>query len=373
MPSFFARARAKGRFALLRAGLAAFPERRLFCPVPFRHMEIMQGGRASLCCWVPHSPGNVLREGLMEVWNSDQAQRIRGSILDGTFRYCNLKLCPLYRHGRLPTQDACAGSAYEDVVARRQVRLDTLRLWVGFDARCNLRCRSCRTEAWHPDEQGKRDIDALMGTVRENLESLRGLGLTGNGDPFFAPSVRSFLFEHDASAHPGMELSILTNGQLLTPENWERMAAAQPAVHSISVSVDAARAGTYEYVRRGGKFETVARNLEFVSGLRREGRIGDFRINFVVCAANYREMPEFAAWGGRLGVDHVIFSFMSDWGVQGSEGYAEQAVHLPGHPEHEGLRDVLKAPELAEPYVFRGNVSDLSPRRILTDGMFLDV
>ena len=62
------------------------------------------------------------------------------------------------------------------------------------------------------------------------------------------------------------------------------------------VSVDAARQDTYEVVRRGGSFDRLCRNLDFLGGLRAERRIDLLRLDFVVQALNFREMPEFVEW-----------------------------------------------------------------------------
>jgi molybdenum cofactor biosynthesis enzyme MoaA len=75
--------------------------------------------------------------------------------------------------------------------------------------------------------------------------------LTGTGEPFVSVPIRDFLFNLDASLYPDLKLFLLTNGQLLI-KNWDKMKAAQPAVKSIQVSIDAAGRETYEAIRLGG-------------------------------------------------------------------------------------------------------------------------
>src|SRR4051794_31621476 len=69
--------------------------RRRFCAKPFRHLEIAAGGDAYLCCsgWLPESVGNVGNESIASIWNGARAQKVRRSILDGSFAFCGA--CPL--------------------------------------------------------------------------------------------------------------------------------------------------------------------------------------------------------------------------------------------------------------------------------------
>ena len=73
---------------LLKFALGSMPERKLFCPIPFKQMEIMSGGGTNLCCYVRKSPGTIVDNKLIDIYNSHSAQSIRASILDGTFKYC---------------------------------------------------------------------------------------------------------------------------------------------------------------------------------------------------------------------------------------------------------------------------------------------
>ena len=72
---------------LLKAAMARFPERKLFCPMPFKMIEIERGGGSNLCCWLPKSPGRLDDKGLMALWNSPGAREIRASILDDILRF----------------------------------------------------------------------------------------------------------------------------------------------------------------------------------------------------------------------------------------------------------------------------------------------
>src|SRR4051794_17680944 len=72
---------------------------RLFCSRPFKWFEISRSTEEAevfLCCpsWLEKSVGNLRRQTVAEIWNGDEAQKIRASIHDGSFRHCNGRRCP---------------------------------------------------------------------------------------------------------------------------------------------------------------------------------------------------------------------------------------------------------------------------------------
>ncbi len=78
-----------------------------FCPKPFERFELQENGSVYLCCpgWLPRPAGNLNSDSAARIWNSDQAQAIRRSILDGDFSYCNKALCPEIQARSLPTRN----------------------------------------------------------------------------------------------------------------------------------------------------------------------------------------------------------------------------------------------------------------------------
>jgi hypothetical protein len=64
--------------------------------------QVNPGGSVHACCanWIQEDPGRYGRitdRPLREVWNSERAREFRRSILDGSYRYCKLDNCALYR------------------------------------------------------------------------------------------------------------------------------------------------------------------------------------------------------------------------------------------------------------------------------------
>jgi uncharacterized Fe-S cluster-containing radical SAM superfamily protein len=359
------------KYALLKAALARLPERKLFCPMPFKMIEIERGGSANLCCWLPRSPGRLDEKGVMNLWNSPGAEDIRATILDGTFRYCDLDRCPYFVSGSLPLQKNITDGPYAEIIRNNLTQLDTAKVFLAMDPRCNLRCISCRSDYARISEEEQDEVNRLMGYVKRDLAHITAIGLSGSGDPFVGPETRELLFNHDSVRYPHLKFYILTNGQMFNQTCWEQMKNARDAVASVQVSIDAATRETYEKVRLGGSFANLQENLRLLSELRRKGAIGEFIISFVVNALNFREMKDFARMGFELGCDQIAFSFMSNWLTFSEEEYFELALHLPGHKDHRALKETLADPVFRDSRVFMHNLSGLQARRILGESMFV--
>jgi hypothetical protein len=342
---------------------------RLFCSKPFEWFEVSRGreeGDAFLCCpsWLETPVGNLTRDSVEESWNGEAAQRIRRSILDGTFEYCNAARCPFLQTRSGPVQRV------EDVTdpdLRAVIDGGLTVLPYGprsvncsYDRSCNLSCPSCRTQVIVESRSRERIFGIQEKINNDALADARLLYITGSGDPFGSPFFRRWLQTMRRSDMPQLQvLHLHTNAQLWTPRMWETIPEdIRALVKRADISIDAAEPETYAVNRRGGRFDVLLRNLEFISGLRADGPLEWLGINMVVQANNFAQMPAFVRLGQRFGVDTVYFHQLVNWGTFSDAEFASRAVHLPGHPQHAALRDVLDDPTFDEPIVHLGNMTE---------------
>lgn len=330
----------------------------------------MPHGKTLLCCYIQKSPGVLEDDNLLEIYNSPTAQKIRASILDNTFRYCNLEACPHFSAGSLPLQKDCLGTQYEDIIRKQSPSVKDLNIWLSFDQRCNLRCISCRAKQVHYSTQEKDETKKLLKQIKSALPQIKNLGLNGSGDPFASKTFRLFLAELDATQFPRLQIYILTNGILLNQQIWDEIHKATPAITSIQVSIDAANKTTYEKIRRGGSYNILLSNLQFISKLRRNNHIKEFIISFVVNAHNYKEMVKFISLGKALNCDQVYFSAIMDWGVLPHKKYLQLAVHLPNNPCHQDFKNQLYHNAFNDSIVCLGNLHKFKPNILLRDSLF---
>ncbi len=338
-----------------------------FCPNPFRQLDVYEGGQAYLCCssWLPTSIGNLSEQTVAQAWNSERAQAIRAGILDGSFRHCDHQVCPVIQDGRLPTlASARQHPDWASIIEQGQTRLEKLPEFINLcnDASCNLWCPSCRQERInHVDGEGLAKARELQDRIVQDLLSRPTdrhfrINVTGSGDPFASRVYRDFLFGLDGEDFPNLRISLQTNGVLLTPKNWRRMARIHPNIDQIVISFDAASPDTYAVTRRGGHWPTLLENVAALGALRQRGELAYLRLDFVVQQANYREIPAFVELAEQLGADHACFSLLLDWGTWPTPIFDIQAVWKRDHPEFPAFLEVLRDPSLTRSSVILGNL-----------------
>jgi pyruvate-formate lyase-activating enzyme len=301
----------------------------MFCCRPFEQYYVDVAGDVHLCCpqWIAMPVGNVLSSNPLEVWNNWVAKNIRNSVLDQSFRHCtNCRL--------LPGPSGCVVDEPPRAIPTDRVHT----LTVAYDPACNLRCRSCRHELQGTTAKAERIQDVLLSSGI--FKSVDRVCSSGSGDPLASRLFWELLSKLPPQNHPHLRLVLQTNGLLLDTHTWERLASLGYAerINEISISVDASTAATYEE-NREGDFERLMQNIKMIAK-----RQIPLQLNFVVQANNYREMPDFVALALGLGAQRIYFSALDNWETYEKSNYLERAVHLPGHPEHSDLLEMLRSP-----------------------------
>ena len=334
----------------------------LFCDKPFLTAEIAQEGRVFLCCplQVPTVVGDAEDGSFMQVWNSEKAQAVRASILDGSFAHCREKTCGALQSRSLPKRDEVTDPYLSTIIRSKMTRLPRgpMSITMNYDRSCNLACPTCRAGVITLKGAAKQEALAIQewATDAEHLKDGAYLHFTGSGDAFASQIFHSFLRRFDPKANPRVRIGLGTNGLLFTEKNWEGI--CNEAIDVVCISVDAASPATYA-LNRGGDFDLLLANLRFVGALRARRAIGVFAMNFVVQENNYAEMPAFIALARSVGADFTFFQQIVNWGTFSSAEFERRAVHLPGHPQHERFLSVLGDPGMADPMVNLHNLAAL--------------
>ena len=337
--------------------------RRSFCHKPFTTLSVHGQGVARVCChdWLPTSIGNLESQPPPEVWNSKTAQAVRESILDGSFRYCKAHVCPDLVAGTLPTQAQVTDPFLIHVISRKLVKLarGPRHLALSYDTSCNLKCPTCRTHlimANSAEVQRMRSVQRRL--LDECLPGASELFMSGFGDPLASRVCRELLRSMDCRDYPGLTIHLMTNGLLLGPAMWKSMARITPAIRSVHISIDAATPETYRR-NRGGNFEKLMGNLEFLQAVRRETGAPLLEISFVVQDNNYREMEAFVRLGQRFGAIRVLFQRLIRWQAMTVADFHAAAVHEPAHPNFEEFQSVLSSTVFVDEIVDFSNLSNL--------------
>lgn len=347
---------------------------RLFCSKPFSWFEVStkganvkRKGDVYMCCptWLDKSIGNLSDRSVEEIWNGKEAQAIRQSILDGSFRYCDDSKCAFLqtKSGPVQTVEEVQDKDLKEAIENRLSILPygPKEVICSYDSSCNLSCPSCRFEVFIEHDK-EEEILKLQERLRSGaLADARFLYITGSGDPFGSPYFRKWLQTMDIKEMPKLqEIRLHTNAQLWTPSMWQSIPEnIRTLITSAEISVDAANSETYSINRRGGDFEKLLRNFEFISSLIQQEALKSVTISMVVQENNFREMPDFVRMGKRFGFHVIYFSQLVNWGTFSNQDFKRRAVHFPSHPLYEDFSKQLQDEIFDEPEVYLGNLTEI--------------
>lgn len=347
-----------------------------FCPIPFAYLATGWGGDTFHCtcpAWLPYKSGNIHEASSAdEIWNSPAAQKIRSSILDGSFKYCSRTLCSFIVGRTLPQAGASPAGDHPGLDPKAVMDTGPRSVELSHDPSCNLACPSCRTEVRMAKAA---ETDRMAVATRQVLLPLlaRTKGrvyVTGGGEPFASRHFRDLLRRLNRPEFPGLQLLLMTNAQLVGKEMWKEFEHLHAILHIVSVSVDAASREVYEKLRAPGKWDRLVEGVEFLAGLRSEGRIPRLRLNFVVQRDNLREILEFVALARSWGVDYVWLQKMANYGSFSAEDFLAGDVTRPRHPDHRLFLETFGDPALQDPFVDASLFNGLIPGITFADRHF---
>jgi len=340
-----------------------------FCYRPFELLEIHKEYYGFVCCpsWLPVIVGNCNKSGILDTWNSEKSKKIRASIIDGSFKYCDHKECPKIQGDELPRYENL-NAKWKKIYDSKQTHIEELpsEIALCYDISCNLACPSCRSEKVL-DIRGRSYDEKLAFTnyLIELVNQSQGqkesttLRVTGSGDPIAAPIYFKLLQEIDGTKLPHLKIILQTNGLLLNAKNWQRLHKIHKNIVAISISIDAASAETYRKVRRLGDWDKLMNNLSFISKLKEEFNFNGFCLNFVVQKENYNEMSSFVQMALDLkNVTEVFFSFVNDWDTWSQKDYQNQCIWKKDHPLFNDFLKTLANPIFDNEIVIMGNLSE---------------
>ncbi len=340
-----------------------------FCHNPFESVFIDFRGEVYLCnCpeFLPTTAGNLAKSSFKEVWNSKTARKIRESILDGTYSYCDDENCPYLKSGTLSKNEEVIDPSHLQIIAQRITDLSKLpkEIIAAYDLSCNLSCPACRESVLINKGDALTKSKRIHEVVTNEVLSkdTEKLVMAGNGEPLFSKLYRSILEEFDQNRFPKLQISLITNGLLLTPTTWKKISKSHKAIDTIGISVNAAKEATYKTNQRGGRFSQLLSNLNFIKTLRQNNKLRALYLNFYVQKNNYREMKEFIHICKEYGADMITFQVLLKAAHNRECKFFENAVHLKDHPEHNNFLKILESPVFLDPIVSLGNLSPFLPR-----------
>lgn len=194
-------------------------------------------------------------------------------------------------------------------------------------AKCNIYCPMCPRET---HRQPKEDMDeavfqALVSGTGRTAEHMMLIGL---GEPLLDPGIFDRI--HHCQRH-GISTLISTNGTLLDEKAASRLLDS-PLEH-ITLSFDGYSKETFEYYRKGAKFERVRDNFVRFCRMKHERRSRlQVVVQMVKMDGNQHEVDSFTAfWRAVPGVDLIRIKADETNLMQPAAGHAREDWTHPCH------------------------------------------
>jgi radical SAM protein with 4Fe4S-binding SPASM domain len=168
-------------------------------------------------------------------------------------------------------------------------------------AKCNLYCPMCPRET---HKQPKADMSGAVfeRLARESGSTAEHMMLIGLGEPFMDPHI----FERIELCHQHSISTLLsTNGTFLDERIAERLLASP--LEQITLSFDGATKESFEFYRKGAKFEKVRDNFVRFARMKQARRSKmQVVVQMVRMERNAAEVADFARfWSAVPGVDQI--------------------------------------------------------------------
>ena len=273
------------------------------CKNPFNYLD-SQGNQSYICCpsWCDTDINYEKNDSLG--WETSRANEIRKSVLDGSYKFCDKKVCPSLNeliHKKTIPDNFIEKNKFTDYYGINNIE-DVYNInfypefiLFGFDRSCNLKCPSCRHSLVPNDRkntpqyiQKNKILDIIERKFSKNVKRLL---ITGSGDPFYSNIYREYLQNFNKSKYSKLEcIKIITNGRMLNKKMWDSLNCTE-YIKDIEVSIDAGSKTTYENITRlGGSWDELIENLKFINTI---PTIGIIQLSFVVNEYNFHEMNSF--------------------------------------------------------------------------------
>jgi radical SAM protein with 4Fe4S-binding SPASM domain len=257
------------------------------CSYPFSQLFLMPGGMVTPCCYLAQDPhyyvGDIRKQSLEEMWNSEKMQALRKEFLSGKPVTCKKQMqasqCNLVR------KDLKENLELKEVMPFPMVRLDMM-----LNGLCNLKCVMCKVwtqpngvytknQFW---EEGQEKIFPYLEEV-----DIKG------GEPFIQKEFFRLIDEVSA-VNSRCIWEVTTNAHYdFTDKIKESLKKVKIA--RLSVSIDSLDPENFAKIRIKGDLSIALRTLDDFIEFKNThpSNMTQICANFVVQEANWHEVPAF--------------------------------------------------------------------------------
>ena len=264
------------------------------CTAPYKNIVVDFNSNCLICgCdgWLPIPVGQVQDFATLDdVWTSPIAKILQQDIDAKKFTWCAVDHCG---------------------IKQGNVTQATYALAINIDESCNLHCPSCRREPiMHLSgpivDKKIQDIERILLWL-ELFDRPIHITLSGNGDPLASTIIRPLIKKYKPKATQTFKL--FTNGLLIKKQLED--SSILKNITEFSISVDAGSQAVYENVRRGGSWEVLLENFDYLKSID-NNRLTT--LNFAVQKNNFKDLQNFVDVCKNYNFNAKIHG-LDDWGT----------------------------------------------------------
>lgn len=327
-----------------------------FCNRPYDHLHITYSGKTYCCGWAPKRQiGDLSKQSIKEICEGPDAEALRASIEDQSFRYCLETSCPFISNDQLP--DLSEEEFRKEIEARRGKPPTNFNL--AYDYTCNHACPSCRDGLFRVAPGYRRQMEGLEAEILPYLGNAKFLEATGNGDVFASRYMMSMLSKmrpEDKSCRITLE----TNG-VLVKRNWSAVQHLEEYDLTVIVTPNSFVRETYKLLSGGfDNLHATLDSMDFLCELREQKRIRNYIITMVIQEANFREVPAFVETClKRFKADRVQLRPILPWfHLFHDKEFSDKDLTNPCHPDHKEFVEIMNHSVCQNPKVFHWSGKD---------------
>ena len=321
-----------------------------YCQQFYDYLSIdNNNGNICLCPWMePQNAciGNLTCDRVEEAYNGDYATFLRSTMDDQTFQFCRPEACPYLQNDEL---EEISPEEYEH---RKKSSYYPKIINLAYDFVCNQYCETCRRSVFMPPAGYGEQMRIIQEKIAPYLDKAKRITASGHGDPFASKYMMSVL-ENMHPTDPDCSFLLETNGVFFDAVHWERIKHLARFRVELVVTINSFDPFTYRHISRGGDYEKMLQNLEFMSQLRKRGELAHLTNTLVIQDRNFREIPSFIKRSfENYAFDQVILRPVYQWGTMDEDVYWFKDVLNPLHPYHQEYLEILQDPALKDSRVY---------------------
>jgi radical SAM protein with 4Fe4S-binding SPASM domain len=271
-----------------------FLSKKPLCNAPFANIYIDGDGNITPCCFNRDDIlGNIYKQDIQQIWNSENAEHLRHQFLTGKFPQ-GCKACENAIH---------SGNYYNSGIftySRLNPRKAQI-LAVDFELSywCNLSCIMCNlhTKAYELQPSQEDEILKKIKPILNKIQKARFYG----GEPLLIPVYRK-IWQKIIEVNPNCNILIQTNGMLLDTEFKELVKKGN---FTFNISLDSLKSDTANKIRVGSDLNTILGNIKQFKMLSRH----DISLAITPMRLNWKEIPDFVKFANKESLQ-VFFNIM---------------------------------------------------------------